>query len=84
MFENKFMAYADDKNFIDVIERRHPLLFDAFGGDLTAISDKRVRKVLKQNRKAVLVFSEALGDSTTIFCSIQSGKKRSVSQGPRI
>jgi hypothetical protein len=68
MFEHKFLAYAEDKNFIDVIERKHPLLPDAFDGDLTAIADKNVRKVLKQNRKAVLAFSEALGDSISFSC----------------
>jgi hypothetical protein len=74
MFENKFLAYADDKNFIDVIERRHPLLPDVFDGNLAVISDKRVRKVLRYNRRAVLALSEALDDSAETFAHFKSGK----------
>jgi hypothetical protein len=35
MFEHKFLAYAEDKNFVDVMERRHPLLPNQFDGDMT-------------------------------------------------
>jgi hypothetical protein len=41
MFEHKFLAYAEDKNFVDVVERKHPLLPDQFDGDLTAVADKK-------------------------------------------
>jgi hypothetical protein len=54
MFEHKFLAYAEDKNFIDVIEQKHPLFPDRCDGDLTSIQDKKVRKILKQNRKAAM------------------------------
>jgi hypothetical protein len=74
MFENKFLAYADDKNFIDVIEGRHPLLPDVFDGNLAVISDKRVRKVLRYNRRAVLALSEALDDSAETFAHFKNGK----------
>jgi hypothetical protein len=74
MFEKQFLAYADDKSFIDVIGRRQPLLPDAFDGNLTAISDKRVRKVLRYNRRAVLALSEALDDSAGTFAHFKSGK----------
>jgi hypothetical protein len=74
MFENKFLAYADDKNFIDVIERRHPLLPDVFDGNLADVSDKRVRKALRYNRRAVLALSEALDDSAETFAHFKNGK----------
>jgi YesN/AraC family two-component response regulator len=74
MFENKFLAYVDDKNFIAVIERRHPLLPDVFDGNLAVISDKHVRKVLRYTRRAVLALSEALDDSAERFAHFKSGK----------
>jgi hypothetical protein len=82
MLEHKFLAYAEDKNFVDVVERRHPLLPDPFDGDLTKITANKVRKILKRNRKAVLAFSEALGESTTVFARFKSGKTSDYPKGP--
>jgi hypothetical protein len=81
MFEHKFLAYAEDKNFIDVIETKHQLMPETFDGDLTVITDKKVRKVLKQNRKAVLAFSEALGDSPSVFTHFKTGKTKEYPKG---
>jgi hypothetical protein len=67
MFEHKFLAYAEDKNFV-----------------VTEVTDKKVRKILKQNRKAVLAFSEALGESTAVLHTSRAARHQITPKDSRI
>jgi hypothetical protein len=57
IFHNKFKLYASDRKFIDVLDGMHPDMPATFDGDMNKITDKKEKKVLKMNQKAVLALS---------------------------
>jgi hypothetical protein len=67
MFEHKFMAYADDKGFVDMLAQP-PDLPTSFDGNMNFVTDKKQRKLLKMNRKAVNALSHPWPQ--TKWCSV--------------
>jgi hypothetical protein len=65
--------YASDRKSIDVLDGMHPDMPTTFDGNMNKITDKKEKKVLKMNQKAVLALAEALGEDTTTFAHHEAG-----------
>jgi hypothetical protein len=62
----KFLAYAEDKNFIDVIGRKHTVLPGNFDGDLTLITKKKGRNLHEAKPQNCAVFRSSFSARLTL------------------